>query len=93
ESPTHNETIVDKEESSKHGRKIADIDADVDVKLENVYNLDMAHEETVLSMQDVDVQSERIDSGVKEAKDKCKAKLVEEPEILKSIKAQIVLDE
>nr|GEU45417.1 hypothetical protein [Tanacetum cinerariifolium] len=35
------------------GRKIADIDADVEVNLENVYNLDMAHKETVLSMQDV----------------------------------------
>nr|GEW28675.1 hypothetical protein [Tanacetum cinerariifolium] len=61
------ETVVDKEESSKQGRKIADIDADVEVNLENVYNLDMAHEESVLSMQDVDVQSERIeDAAVKE---------------------------
>nr|GEZ97764.1 hypothetical protein [Tanacetum cinerariifolium] len=53
ESPTINETIVDKEESSKEGRKIADIDVDAEVNLENVYNLDMANEETVLSMQDV----------------------------------------
>nr|GEV31343.1 hypothetical protein [Tanacetum cinerariifolium] len=29
------------------------IDADAEINLENVYNLDMAHEETVLSMQDV----------------------------------------
>nr|GEZ49956.1 hypothetical protein [Tanacetum cinerariifolium] len=43
------ETIVDKKESSKQGRKIVD----AKVNLENVYNLDMAHEETVLSMQDV----------------------------------------
>nr|GEU92380.1 ribonuclease H-like domain-containing protein [Tanacetum cinerariifolium] len=42
-----------KEESSKQGRKITDIDADVEVNLENMYNLDIAHEETVLSMQDV----------------------------------------
>nr|GEW88334.1 hypothetical protein [Tanacetum cinerariifolium] len=35
------------------GRKIADIDADAEVNLENVYNLDMAYEETVLSMQDL----------------------------------------
>nr|GEV44169.1 reverse transcriptase domain-containing protein [Tanacetum cinerariifolium] len=48
------------------GRKIADINADAEVNLENVYNFDMAHEETVLSMQDVDVQSERIDTNVRE---------------------------
>nr|GEU57100.1 hypothetical protein [Tanacetum cinerariifolium] len=60
ESQTIKETIVNKEESSKQERKIADIDADVEVNLENVYNLDMAHEETVLSMQDV------IDADVKE---------------------------
>nr|GEZ06730.1 hypothetical protein [Tanacetum cinerariifolium] len=57
------------EESSKHGRKIADIDADTEVNLENVYTLDMAHEETVLSMQDVDVQSERIEDVVKDVED------------------------
>nr|GEV18687.1 hypothetical protein [Tanacetum cinerariifolium] len=66
ESPTIKETIMDKEESSKQGRKTANIDADVEVNLENVYNLDMAHKETVLSMQDVDVQSEMI-NVVKEA--------------------------
>nr|GEY92626.1 hypothetical protein [Tanacetum cinerariifolium] len=66
ESLTINETVVDKEESSKKGRNIANIDADAEVNLENVYDLDMAHEETVLSVQDVDVQSERIASGVKE---------------------------
>nr|GEU34560.1 putative reverse transcriptase domain-containing protein [Tanacetum cinerariifolium] len=53
ESPSIKETIMDKEELSKQRRKIADIDADAEVNLENVYNLDMAHEETVLSMQDV----------------------------------------
>nr|GEX20097.1 hypothetical protein [Tanacetum cinerariifolium] len=31
----------------------SDIDADAGVNLENVYSLDMAHKETVLSMQDV----------------------------------------
>nr|GEY25090.1 uncharacterized mitochondrial protein AtMg00810-like [Tanacetum cinerariifolium] len=50
ESSTIKETVVDKEESSKQGRKITDIDADVEVNLENMYNLDMAHEETVLSI-------------------------------------------
>nr|GEW40229.1 retrovirus-related Pol polyprotein from transposon TNT 1-94 [Tanacetum cinerariifolium] len=130
------------EKLEEENRKITDVDADVEVNLENVYNLDMAHEETVLSMQDVDVQSERIKDVVKDdeevvevmeiakiivdevstaggelndanekifhdkeesttitafsksrAKDKGKAKLVEEPEILKSRKAQIALDE
>nr|GEX46710.1 hypothetical protein [Tanacetum cinerariifolium] len=126
ESPTIKETIMDKEESSKQRSKITDIDVDAEVNLANMYNLDMAHEETVLSMQDVDVQSERITDVVKEvaeemvevmeiakiiidevstasgelnaanekpAKDKGKAKLVKEPEILKSRKAQISLDE
>nr|GFA01432.1 hypothetical protein [Tanacetum cinerariifolium] len=53
ESLAIKETIVDKEESSKQERKIADIDVVAKVNQENVYNLDMAHEETVLSMQDV----------------------------------------
>nr|GEU68060.1 hypothetical protein [Tanacetum cinerariifolium] len=52
-SLTIKEIIVDKEESSKQGRKITDIDADVEVNLKNVYNLDMAHEETVLKMVEV----------------------------------------
>nr|GFB40448.1 hypothetical protein [Tanacetum cinerariifolium] len=51
------------------GRKIADIDVDAEVNLEKVYNLDMAHEETVLSVQDVDVQSERIEDVVKDVED------------------------
>nr|GFB23204.1 hypothetical protein [Tanacetum cinerariifolium] len=50
ESLTFKETVVDKEKSSKQGRKITDVDADVEVNLENVYNLDMGHEETILSM-------------------------------------------
>nr|GEV14851.1 hypothetical protein [Tanacetum cinerariifolium] len=69
ESSTIKETVMDKEESSKQGRKIADIDFDAKVNLKNVYNLDMDHEETVLSMQDVDVQSERIEDVVKYVKD------------------------
>nr|GEV38486.1 hypothetical protein [Tanacetum cinerariifolium] len=69
ESLTINETIVDKEESSKQERKITDNNADAEVNLENVYNLDMDHEETVLSMQDVDVKSERIEDVVKDVED------------------------
>nr|GEV07108.1 integrase, catalytic region, zinc finger, CCHC-type, peptidase aspartic, catalytic [Tanacetum cinerariifolium] len=46
------ETIMDKEKSSKQGRKITDIDANAEVNLENVYNLDLDHEEIVLSMHD-----------------------------------------
>nr|GEW06088.1 hypothetical protein [Tanacetum cinerariifolium] len=170
ESPAFKEIIVDKEKSSKQGRKIADIDADTDVNLENVYNLDLAHEETVLSMQDItdadgkkvakemvkvitttkiivdevstasgelnatnkepvsaapanitttqpieatkktvdiptapkakgivfhdmEESTTRIVSSKPHVKDKGKAKLVEEPEVLKSRKAQIAIDE
>nr|GEV92868.1 retrovirus-related Pol polyprotein from transposon TNT 1-94 [Tanacetum cinerariifolium] len=53
ESLAFKETVVDKEKSSKQGRKIADNDVDAEVNLEIMYNLDMAHEQTVLSMQDV----------------------------------------
>nr|GEY20793.1 hypothetical protein [Tanacetum cinerariifolium] len=60
ESLAIKETVMDKEESSKQGRKIDGINADAEVNLENVYNLNMAHKETVLSMQDV------IDVDVKE---------------------------
>nr|GEU77496.1 hypothetical protein [Tanacetum cinerariifolium] len=162
ESLTIKETVVDKKESSKQGRKITDIDADAEVNLENVYYLDMAHEEIVLSMQDADVKevskemielmkianiivdevstttanekpvraastnitttqpseatkttvdittapkakgivfhdkeesTTRTASSKSQAKDKGKAKLVKETEILKSRKAQIALDE
>nr|GEW58413.1 hypothetical protein [Tanacetum cinerariifolium] len=60
ESPAIKENVMDKEESSKQGRKIVDIDVDVEGNLENVYNLDMTHEETTLRMQDV------TDANVKE---------------------------
>nr|GFB10451.1 hypothetical protein [Tanacetum cinerariifolium] len=53
ESLAFKEIVMDQEKSSKQERKIADIDADAEVNLENVYNLDLAHEENVLSMQDV----------------------------------------
>nr|GEU75457.1 hypothetical protein [Tanacetum cinerariifolium] len=52
DSSAYKETVMDKEKSSKHGRKIIDIDADAEVNLENMYNLDLAHEETFLSMHD-----------------------------------------
>nr|GEX77502.1 ribonuclease H-like domain-containing protein [Tanacetum cinerariifolium] len=42
--------LESEEKSSKQGRKITDIDADAEVNLENVYNLDMAHEETVMEI-------------------------------------------
>nr|GEV46855.1 hypothetical protein [Tanacetum cinerariifolium] len=52
-----NEPIMEKEESSRQERKIADIDADVEINLEKVqaeaYNLDLGHQENVLSMLDV----------------------------------------
>nr|GEV76431.1 hypothetical protein [Tanacetum cinerariifolium] len=54
--------VVDKEKSSKKGRKIAYIDANAKLNLENVYNLDLAYKETVLSMQDVaDVDGKEVD--------------------------------
>nr|GEU47312.1 hypothetical protein [Tanacetum cinerariifolium] len=81
ESLTINETVVDNEESSNQRRKIANIDADAEVNLENMYNIDTAHEETFLSMQDVYVQSERINSGVKEVAEE----MVEVMEIAKII--------
>nr|GEW48051.1 hypothetical protein [Tanacetum cinerariifolium] len=115
ESPAIKETIIDKEESSKHGRKIVDIDADTDVNLESVYNLDMTHKETVLKLDsatptnintaqpseatkttfdittipkakgivfhDKEESTTRTVSLKSQAKDKGKAKLVEEPEI------------
>nr|GEW37899.1 retrovirus-related Pol polyprotein from transposon TNT 1-94 [Tanacetum cinerariifolium] len=136
------ETIVDKEKSSKQRRKITDIDADAKVNLENVYNLDLAHKETVLSMQDVtdadgkevaeemvkvitnakiivdevsttggelnaaneepakgivfhDVEESKTRAAFLnvQVKDKGKAKLVEGPEVLKSRKAHIAIDE
>nr|GFD35135.1 hypothetical protein [Tanacetum cinerariifolium] len=52
ESPDVKETVMDKEKSSKQERKFTNIDADAEVNLENMYNLEMAHEETVLSMHD-----------------------------------------
>nr|GFA46051.1 hypothetical protein [Tanacetum cinerariifolium] len=51
------EPVMGKKESSKQGRKIADIDADVEINLEKVqakaYNLDLDHQEKVLNMLDV----------------------------------------
>nr|GEW99454.1 hypothetical protein [Tanacetum cinerariifolium] len=45
-----------KEESSKQGRNITDIDADIEINLEkaqaNLYNLDLDHPEKVLSIHD-----------------------------------------
>nr|GEZ08231.1 hypothetical protein [Tanacetum cinerariifolium] len=51
------EPVMKKEVSSKQERKIADIDADVEINLEKVqaeaYNLDLDHQEKVFSMLDV----------------------------------------
>nr|GEW75106.1 retrotransposon protein, putative, unclassified [Tanacetum cinerariifolium] len=51
------EPVMEKEESSKHGRKIADINVDVEINLEKVqdeaYNLDLDHQKKVLSTLDV----------------------------------------
>nr|GEX25854.1 hypothetical protein [Tanacetum cinerariifolium] len=143
------ENSYGKGESSKQGRKVVDIDADAEVNLENVYNLDMAYKETVLSMQDVtdadvsttcgelnaaneepvsaaptnitiaqptkaikttveittapkakgivfhdmEESTTRTASSKPQVKDKGKAKLVEEPKVLKLRKAHIAIDE
>nr|GEV57313.1 hypothetical protein [Tanacetum cinerariifolium] len=51
------EPVMEKKKSSKQGRKIANIDADVEINLEKAqaesYNLDLDHQEKVLSMLDV----------------------------------------
>nr|GEX38201.1 hypothetical protein [Tanacetum cinerariifolium] len=149
DSPAYKETFMDKDKSSKQGRKIADIDADAEVNLANVYTLDLAHKETVLSMHDatdadvsiaggelnavdeepvsaaltnitiaqpseatkttvdisnapkakwivfhdVEKPTKRTTSSKAQVKDKGKAKLVEEPKVLKSRKAHIAIDE
>nr|GEY49054.1 hypothetical protein [Tanacetum cinerariifolium] len=124
---------------SNKERKIADIYADAEVNLENVYNLDMAYEETVLIstagvelnaankepvsaalinittaklseatkttvdittapkakgivFHDMEESTTRIASLKSQVKDKGKAKLVEEHDVLKSRKAQIAID-
>nr|GEU79001.1 reverse transcriptase domain-containing protein [Tanacetum cinerariifolium] len=50
------EPVMEKEKSSKHRRKIADIDVDIEINLEKAqveaYNLDLDHQEKVLSMLD-----------------------------------------
>nr|GFA36636.1 hypothetical protein [Tanacetum cinerariifolium] len=51
------EPVIEKDKSSKHWRKIVDIDADVEINLEKAqaeaYNLDLDHQQKVLSMLDV----------------------------------------
>nr|GEZ75026.1 hypothetical protein [Tanacetum cinerariifolium] len=51
------EPVMEKEKSSKQGRKIADFDADVEFNLEKAqakaYNLELDHQEKVLSILDV----------------------------------------
>nr|GEV35510.1 hypothetical protein [Tanacetum cinerariifolium] len=53
----YDKTVMEKEKSFKQGREIADIDADVEFNLEKAqdeaYNLDLDHQEKVLSMLDV----------------------------------------
>nr|GEU52374.1 hypothetical protein [Tanacetum cinerariifolium] len=74
------EPVMAKEKSSKQWRKITDIDADVEINLEKAqaeaYNLDLDHQEKVLSMMDV---NEEEPADVKEVMEVVKAtKLVTE---------------
>nr|GEW80617.1 putative ribonuclease H-like domain-containing protein [Tanacetum cinerariifolium] len=68
--------VMEKEKSSKQGRKIVDIDADVEINLEKAqaeaYNLDLDHQEKVLNMMDINeeehVDVEEVLEVVKDAK-------------------------
>nr|GEU51071.1 hypothetical protein [Tanacetum cinerariifolium] len=68
------EPVMEKEKSSKQGRKIADIDADSKTNLEKAqaeaYNLYLDHQEKVLSMMDV---NEKEPANVKEVLEVVKA--------------------
>ncbi|GJU15431.1 hypothetical protein Tco_1143397 [Tanacetum coccineum] len=77
------EPVIEKEESSKQGRKIQDIDHDVEINLvkdqAKMYNLDLAHQEKVLTMQDVQEEDENIKDDVQEVVEVVKvAKLISE---------------
>nr|GEV95955.1 hypothetical protein [Tanacetum cinerariifolium] len=126
ESLTINETVVDKEESSKQGRKITDIDADAEVmeiakiiidelnaanekpvsaapinittaqpseSTKTIVDITTAPKAKGIVFHDKEKSTTRTTSLKSQAKDKGKAKLVKEPKILKSRKAQIALDE
>nr|GEU44580.1 putative ribonuclease H-like domain-containing protein [Tanacetum cinerariifolium] len=58
------EPVMEKEESSKQGRKIADIDADVEINLEKVqakaYNLDLDHQEKKKPLTEAQARSNMI---------------------------------
>nr|GEW53675.1 reverse transcriptase domain-containing protein [Tanacetum cinerariifolium] len=97
------ETVVDKKKSSKQGRKIADINVDAEVittakiivdEVSTVGGeLNAANEEPV-SVAPTNITTAQPSEATKRTvKDKGKAKLVEEPEVLKSRKAQIAIDE
>nr|GEV47677.1 zinc finger, CCHC-type [Tanacetum cinerariifolium] len=107
ESLTIKETVVDKEESSKQGRKITDIDADAEVNLENVERI----KDVVKDVEDVVATTENV-KGINaatiqqiskddvtltqtlieiKAKDKGKGLMVE-PEMPLTRKDQIVLN-
>nr|GEX95162.1 hypothetical protein [Tanacetum cinerariifolium] len=72
----YDEPVMKKEKSSKQRRKIADIDVDVKINLEKAqvktYNLDLDHQQKVLSMLDVNdekpVDVEEVLEVVKAAK-------------------------
>ncbi|GJR28664.1 hypothetical protein Tco_1151625 [Tanacetum coccineum] len=49
-SSSDEEPAVDEEDTSKQGKSIADIDENEQITLENEYNVDMAHEETVIEV-------------------------------------------
>nr|GFB31176.1 hypothetical protein [Tanacetum cinerariifolium] len=93
ESIAFKETVMDKEESSKQGRKITNIDVVADVNQENVTDANgkAVVEEMLRYLLLLRLLLMKLVLLV--VKDKGKAKLVEEPKVLKSRKAQIAIDE
>nr|GEZ85845.1 hypothetical protein [Tanacetum cinerariifolium] len=87
------ELVIEKEESSKQGRKIADTDADVEIILEKVqakaYNLDLDHQEKVLSMLDVNVEEP---AGVEEVLEVPKAAKLITEEVTRQLEAELNTD-
>nr|GEX04287.1 hypothetical protein [Tanacetum cinerariifolium] len=115
ESSDFKETVVDKEEPSKQGRKITDTDADAEVNLEDdadvsaapinittaqpskatktSIDITTAPKAKGIVFHDMEESTTRTASSKPQVKYKGKAKLVEEPKVLKLRKAQITINE
>nr|GEV09433.1 hypothetical protein [Tanacetum cinerariifolium] len=78
------EPIMEKEKSFKQRRKIADIDADIEINLEKAqakaYNLDLDHQQKVLSMLDVNDEEPDDVEEVLEVVKAAKCVIIQDPE-------------